>query len=112
MPSTESTGRNTTESGSVSDPSGISTTGNCQIVSSKPLSAERRRTVASARRSRSSRSGESELGADFELAPVDISLRPSSTTRLMPAIRLVSSVALSCSVARLNANRQDRGIGA
>ena len=67
IPSTESTGRSTIESGLAADPSGISTTGNCQIVFSKPLSSESRRTMASARRSRSSRSAVSELLLDTKI---------------------------------------------
>src|ERR1022692_1564407 len=57
MPSTESIGRRTTESGAAPVPSGISTTGNCQMRRSKPLECERRRTMASACRRRTSRSG-------------------------------------------------------
>ncbi len=38
MPSTESTGRSTTESGVPGRPIGIRITGNCHTVRSKPLS--------------------------------------------------------------------------
>ena len=65
MPSTESMGRSTTESGRSAVPNGISTTGNCHTWRSNPDSCDKRRTMASARRSRPSRSARqaSRMGA-------------------------------------------------
>ena len=67
MPSTESTGRSTTESGAAV-PTGISTTGNCQTFCRSRFRGESRRTMASARRRRSRRSGGQRAGADLHFS--------------------------------------------
>ena len=56
MPSSESIGRSTTESGRPQQPKGISTTGNCHTFASNPLDADISLTTRSTARSRSIRS--------------------------------------------------------
>ncbi len=92
MPSTESMGRSTTESGAPAVPKGISTTGNCQICRSNPLSCDSRRTMASACRRRSKRSAVSALVHTRIPANGPI-VRTRAITRFTPDMRLISSVA-------------------
>ena len=80
--------------------------------SSKPLSSESRRTIASARRSLSRRSGRKRTRPDPQIG--HRALSPTrAITRLMPPMRFVNSVADSCSVSPNQAVESQHGrIGA
>jgi len=62
--------------------------GNCQTCSSKPLSWHKRRTIASARRRRPSRSASIQAGW-FSQSQTGVCEAASATTRLMPASPLM-----------------------
>ena len=100
IPSTESTGRSTIESGAASVPSGIRITGNCQTWWSYPLSWVSRRTIASARRSRASLSGVSEQARTC-IAAIGAIPETGAITRFTSRSRLISSVARAWSSASI-----------
>ena len=85
MPSTESTGRSTTESGAAAVPSGIRITGNCQICAVEAAFVGQPPDHGIGLRRRSSRAGVSELaqtcmlgsGARVAMPPPRDSPRPA-----------------------------------
>ncbi len=93
IPSTECTGRNTTESGRDASPTGIRTTGNCHTWLSKPLAAETRLTIRiGAAQAVQAILAEGTLVYTIT-GPWAHAASTNATARFTPAVRLIISAA-------------------